>query len=373
MNNIKLDEMLQAFDEIQMPRTPFVLKNMVVDSKYTDEQRYAQCVLELSIAYDNLRMAELNVKKKTIEINRLDENDEMDALDIQVKQIEIEQMQRAMLGAIREFEFLYNYWQSFPIKFNRQELNNAQETEYTLRLQTQAKQDMFATGRISQGNQEGLRQLGFEVYPELDIARDVERRYLESGKVRILVAVPTIEKAENGLVCLEGLEFPTGAEIKLFNCWGRSVDDAYNHIVETALADKADYIVTIEDDTFPQKDAIVKLFELLKENPKSAVGAYYVKKEKSKQGVHIILKNGKRTQLKADGNVHEVYTLAMGCSIYPIEIFMKIPYPWFKTTSNLTQDSFFSQLARENGYKLLVDTSIKCIHKDRITGEEYTC
>lgn len=52
-------------------------------------------------------------------------------------------------------------------------------------------------------------------------------------------------------------------------------------------------------------------------------------------------------------------------------MFTKISYPWFKTTPNMTQDSFFSQLAREAGYKLLVDTNIKCKHIDRSTGKVY--
>ena len=42
------DEMLQAFEEIQMPRTPFALEKLVVGARFTQEQQYAQCVLELS-------------------------------------------------------------------------------------------------------------------------------------------------------------------------------------------------------------------------------------------------------------------------------------------------------------------------------------
>ncbi|MDP3955830.1 MAG: hypothetical protein Q8Q18_01120 [bacterium] len=368
---LKTKEMTVAFEEIQMARPPYVLKNMVVGSRHTPEQQYAQCVLELSIAYDNLRLAQCHLEEKDIDIEENNTPGRRGELEREVMHIEQEQLKRAMLGALREFECLYEMWEAFPQKYTRHDLDMAQPTEYKRRLEIQAQHDLNASGRISASNQEGLRQIGVTPYPQLDIGRSIEERYLEGGKSRILLAVPTEHKAEKGLLCIEGLEMPNGSEVKIFNSWGRSVDDSYNHIVQTALEDKADYIITIEDDTFPDKDALVRLMDVLKNNEDCAVGAWYPKREKSKQGVHIVLKNGKRQQMKCDGSLQEAYTMAMGCSIYPIEMFMKIPYPWFKTTANLSQDSFFSQLAREAGFKLLVDTSIKCKHIDRKTGEVF--
>ena len=367
--NENLTELVKAFDEIQMPRPPYVLEKMVVESKFTEEQRYAQCTLELSIAYDNLRTAQIGCELKEIEIEEITTPGRKGELEKEQKKIELEQTRRAMLGALREFEFLYKMWKKFPVKFTRKQLNEAQKEEYTKRLEVQAEQDMNATGRISQSNQEGLRHIGKVVYPTLDVARDVEKRYLEEGKSRVLLAVPTEFKAEKGLPCIDGIDIPSGSEIKIYNSYGRQVAEAYNDIVQTALEDQADFIITVEDDTFPQKDALIRLMELIRKNPKCAVGAWYPKKEESRQGVHIIQQNGKRRDLQDDGKIHEVYTMAMGCSIYPIEMFMQIPYPWFKTTAHLSQDSFFSQLAREAGYKLLVDTSIKCKHIDRVTGK----
>jgi len=366
-----LTKLQQAFIEIQMPRTPFALENFVVNSKFTDQQRYAQCVLELSIAYDNLRTVNLALEKKRLEIDAIDTTTRMGEIDKEMKEIEIEQTERAVVGAMREFDFLYDMWEKFPRKYTREDLNEAQQEEYTKMLETQAQHDLNAMGRISVGNQEGLRQLGKMTYPALDAVREVEKRFLEEGKSKILLAVATEEKAEKGLPCIDKLSIPSGSQVRLFNCWGRKIDEAYNHIIQTALEDKADYIITVEDDTFPPEDALVKLMDLIRKNEKTAVGAWYPKREKSLEGVPIIIKKGKRQYLPADGKIHEVYTLPMGCSIFPIEMFMEIPYPWFATTANLTQDSFFSQLAREHGWKLLVDTSIRCKHIDRVTGEVF--
>lgn len=201
-------------------------------------------------------------------------------------------------------------------------------------------------------------------------AIEVEKRFIREGKFNIFLAVAT-EHETSSLECLNGLCFPIGSETKAYHSFGRKIDDNYNNIVIEALEWNADYIITVEDDTFPPPDAIIKLVELVKKYPKSAIGGWYPKREEVLQGTTIILKNGKRQGLEPDGEIHEVYTLPMGCTIYPIEMFKEIASPWFITTEKLTQDSYFSQLARENGWKLLVDTSIRCKHVDRVTGKIY--
>jgi hypothetical protein len=81
--------------------------------------------------------------------------------------------------------------------------------------------------------------------------------------------------------------------------------------------------------------------------------------------------DGKRQALPADGQMHEVYTIPMGCTLFPMSVFLATEFPYFATTDNLTQDSFFSQKARDAGYSLIVDTSIRCKHIDVATGEVY--
>ena len=108
-------------------------------------------------------------------------------------------------------------------------------------------------------------------------------------------------------------------------------------------------------------------------------GDYFIKiiesVSKTEANVENICKkvdeNNKRGPLITDGEVHEVYTLPMGCSLYSMEVFYRIEQPWFETTECLTQDSFFSQKLRDAGYKLFCDTSIKCKHIDRVTSKVY--
>lgn len=185
----------------------------------------------------------------------------------------------------------------------------------------------------------------------------------------MLLVVATQEQAVDGLPCLDGLELPNNYQFKILNVHGRTIDDAYDYAVQEAIKDDADFMLTVEDDTFPQADAIVRLMQYAVNDPMGVYGAWYPKRTKTRQGTSIVLKDGKREFLDDDGQMHEVYTIPMGCTVYPMSLFYKVPRPWFVTTNVMTQDSFLSQLAREAGYKLYVDTAIKCKHIDRKTRE----
>lgn len=369
--NIQLhNDLIAAFDEIQMPRSEYELRKFVIESQDTQAKAYAHCVLELSNKYDALRLANIDVQIKEHEIEELEaKKDTVSMLEASKKKIELEQTNRARLGALREFEALYRIWQEFPKHYTRAEIDADQPDYWNKRIARQANSDMQSTGRVSSSNLDALRMIGKSSVPALDVVRDVEKRYLENGNVKILLCVATEEQAINGLPCLEGLDIPNNYQFKLLNVHGRTIDDAYDYAVQQAIQDDADYLFTIEDDTFPQSDAIVRLMQYAISNPLGVYGAWYPKRTKTRQGTAIVLKDGKREFLNDDGQMHEVYTIPMGCTVYPMSLFYKVPRPWFVTTNVMTQDSFISQLAREAGYKLYVDTSIKCKHIDRKTQE----
>jgi hypothetical protein len=366
----KVKEIEQAFLEIQQPRTDYVIEKFVIGQHDTLEQQYAQCVLEMQIKYDNIRRAILNKKKIEIKIKKLEEkNSDISIINVQLAKIDLEEQDRAMLGAVREFDALYKVFKSFPKQYTREDLNKNQEEYWTKRLARQANQDLQAYGRVGVGNIEALRQIGRASTPNLDHIREVEKKYLAVGDTKLLIVVPTWEKTDK-FPCLENLVIPSGMQVKYLNVYGREVGDAYNYAAQQACDDGADFMLTVEDDTFPPPDAILKLWELYqKQQEKCIVGAWYPKRSQVREGTPIILKDGKRRALQDDGEVHEVYTMPMGCTLIPINSFFQTDYPWFVTTPHLTQDSFFSQKTREAGYKLLVDTKIKCKHIDRETGE----
>ncbi len=392
-------EMEDAFDEIQQPRTPFVLQHFVVGEHDATPQQYAQCVLEMQIAYDNIRLADINAQKIGLEIAQFEVQDTpLCKLEIQEKRIHLEQQDRARLGALREFSALYVIWKSFGRTYTRGELDAGQEEYWVKRLTRQAMQGLNATGRISVGDQDALRMIGRTVLPALsesdqvqgrylqdtnpllprqssaeaslsneDIS-GVQQRYLAEGDIKIIIAVPTKEKATEGLQCIKGLETPGHTQIKIFNAWGKSVADNYNEAAMLAVSDGATYMLCVEDDTFPPTDALLKLLD----SGMDIIGAWYPKKTDVREGAPIELVDGVRRPMVQDGTIREAYTLTQGCTLIKVDVFKHMPYPWFVTTKHLTQDSFFSQRARDAGYKLWCDTAIICRHIDRETGREHS-
>ena len=203
-----VSELHHAFLEIQQPRTEFTLRHFVVGQHDTIEQQYAQCVLEMQIKYDNIRRALLSKKRIELEIKELEaKNTEIDLIDSEIKKIDLEAQDRAIIGAWREFQVLYKIWNEFPKKYTRQELDLAQPEYWQKRITRQANQDLIAMGRIQVGNQESLNQIGLSSTPELNHIRQIEKKYLENGDCKILIAVPTRTKAEK-LPVIENIIIP---------------------------------------------------------------------------------------------------------------------------------------------------------------------
>ena len=371
-----IEELEESFLAIQMPRSAYTIEKFVVGQHDTVEMQFCQCVLEIQIKVANLKRAKLGKRKIEIQIKELeDKGTEIDQIDADLKRIDLQEQNFAVLGAIRELEALYKIYQSFPKKYTREEIDNAQENYWKLRLERQAQQDLQATGRIGVGNSEALRQINLTGTPKLDHIREVEKKYLEVGDVKVLIVVPTREKAES-LPVLEKLSIPSGVQIKYLNVFGRSTADAYNDAIQTALEDNAHFLLTVEDDTFPPDDGFFKLLQRYREigDPKVVLGGYYVKKQENREGVHIQIVGGKRQALtlsNKDVGVYEVYTIAQGFTLFPMECFLQTEYPWTVTTAHLTQDSFLSQKLRDKGFKLLVDGDIKCRHLDVTSGKYY--
>jgi len=69
-----------------------------------------------------------------------------------------------------------------------------------------------------------------------------------------------------------------------------------------------------------------------------------------------------------DGEIVEVDATGTGCILFNMEVFKKIPYPWFQfykeptTGAVVGEDIGFCQKLKEAGYKIFVDTSVPSDH-----------
>lgn len=404
-------ELLEDFDAIQMARTPEVLKRFVVGAQAMDHpaQGWAQCVLELQIKYDDIRRAKINAELIQLDIDELEkENTSKSLLNAKLKRIDLEAQDRAMLGAVREFQSLYAIYKNYGKRYSRDELNATQVEYWQNRLTRQALQEQQSRQLgIGPGNLEALREIDLSplslpsptealklsagsriddiiktedrflatpaAEPVTNDVADVQRRYLETGKQRMLIVTLTASETQPETVpALERpYSIPATVERRRHCIHGMTIDRGYTEAVLQAIRDGATHLMCIEDDTFPPLDAIERLLA----HDKDIVCGWYPKRQPgSRVGVPIVLENGKRKTLDNPDDTNglvELYTAPMGCTLIKTDVFQHIEMPWFVTTGQLTQDSFFSQKARDAGYMLWCDTSIRCEHRDRETGVVY--
>lgn len=405
--HVQQQELLEDFDAIQMARTPEVLKRFVVGAHAKDHpaQGWAQCVLEMQLKYDNIRRAKINAELIQLEIDELEkENTTKSRLNAQLKRIDLESQDRAMLGAIREFHSLYEIYKNYGKRYSREELNASQLEYWQNRLIRQAVQDQQSRQfGIGAGNLEALREIEisplslpspvdavklatktpigdilrtedrFLAIPAANIINNVQNRYLETGKQRVLIVTLTASETQPDVVpALERpYTIPGTVERRRHCIHGMTIDRGYTEAVLQAMRDEATHLMCIEDDTFPPLDAIERLLA----HDTDIVCGWYPKRQPGRRvGVPIVLQHDKRQTLddpEVTNGLVELYTVPMGCTLIKTDVFRHIEMPWFVTTGQLSQDSFFSQKARDAGYTLWCDTSIRCEHRDRDTGIVY--
>jgi hypothetical protein len=159
--NNKQHPIFDAIQEIQQPRSKFQLENFVLNQHDTDEMKYYQCVLELQNLITSYRKAELEREKLKIEILRLESSsDEIDNLDAKIKQIDLDNLDITMFGAKREIELLAEFWQSFPIKYTREQIEINQRDYWTKRLTRQAEAQAIGSGKIDWAQIDSMNQAG---------------------------------------------------------------------------------------------------------------------------------------------------------------------------------------------------------------------
>ena len=150
-----------AIAEIQQPRSRYQLEAFVVGQHDTPEMRYYQCLLEINDLVYKYRLAQIAVRKAEIEVARLRATgDEIDELDAQEKEIGLEQTRLAMIGCERELGHLIELWQSFPIKYSREQIEQAQPDYWRARLTRQAEMQAIGQGTVDWAQIDALRQAG---------------------------------------------------------------------------------------------------------------------------------------------------------------------------------------------------------------------
>lgn len=184
---------------------------------------------------------------------------------------------------------------------------------------------------------------------------------------------------------------------------GMEVGDAYNRTIAAILADpnlsKFKYVMTMEDDNLPPADAHIRLCESIELGYDGVSGIYFTKgagrypmaygdpaKFKETGQLDFMPRDWKQAFL--ENHLVPVNGIAMGCSLYRMDLFREIPSPWFVTVNDIvdvrkpdggqsrgpsayTQDLSFCENATRMGKTFAVDFRVKVGHLDVSTGIVY--
>jgi hypothetical protein len=165
---------------------------------------------------------------------------------------------------------------------------------------------------------------------------------------------------------------------------GMEVGEAYSQAIEQIMAhpelSKWEYLLTVEHDNLVPSDGLLKLLEQMEAHPElSCIGGLYW--TKGEHGCPQIWGDPKDPVMNfrpqppdLNGGLVECCGTGMGFNLWRLKMFKdkNLRKPWFKTEKNAggvaTQDLFFWQDARKNGYRCAIDCSVKVGHLDSSTG-----
>lgn len=147
-------ELMGSIDAINQSRSNYQIERFVVGEHATVERQFMQCVLELQTKLSNIKKGRIQLRKLNKKLASEQDDDEKELISIDIEDLEL-----SLKSQMREAGTLYAIYTSMP-KFTYQELQQAEEKYWTLRLAKQAQLDVESTGRISVGNLDALRMAG---------------------------------------------------------------------------------------------------------------------------------------------------------------------------------------------------------------------
>ncbi len=214
----------------------------------------------------------------------------------------------------------------------------------------------------------------------LEAARDRLTRGQSYKDLSTVCIIPIIRKLDHIPVqAWMNLASPMNQKfIRLF-IPNKEVADAYNVGVEMILANpelsKWKYLLTMEHDNCPPPDGLLKLYESM-DKFDAVGGLYWVKGENGQPMIYgdpEVLPANFIPQLPRVDTIQRCNGLGMGFTLFKLDMFKKIPKPWFRTLQEYqpgqgmraaTQDLFFFQNAAPHGYRFACDTRCRVGHWD---------
>jgi hypothetical protein len=155
-------DLIKYADSTIIPsRSRYQLQNFVIGKHDTNPMRWRQILLEAQQLAYNIRMAELDIQRKQIEIERLlATGDPIDEIEAEEKRIGIIMTERALKAAELEFSWLQEAATETGA-YTLKEIEEDQPRYWEARLLRQAEIEQLATRNgVSSGNLESMNSAG---------------------------------------------------------------------------------------------------------------------------------------------------------------------------------------------------------------------
>lgn len=189
-----------------------------------------------------------------------------------------------------------------------------------------------------------------------------------SGKPKVCVAIPhtglfPAEWVEKMYVPLKLADPSIDKIFRLSR--GSPLPAARTLMVREALKENCTHVFFVDSDVITEENPNVVLRALLECDVPIVSGLYRVKKKEGYTwGMWKKVKGGYVPVAQWTGNWIKVDAIPLGLCLIKTEVFRRIPEPWFywEDPEGLSEDFYFSELAKKYGYELYVFTDIRAHH-----------
>ena len=140
-----------ATDYVVRERSDYQLRHFVIGQHDTPQMRYRQILIEIKSLVTKIRLAELDLKKNRIKLDRLGD-DPLDLIKAEKLQLGMAVTADALEAARRELDFLLKLAEEYP-QYTPQDIEDNQQEYWEARLNRQANIDrMSVTEQVSAAN-----------------------------------------------------------------------------------------------------------------------------------------------------------------------------------------------------------------------------
>ena len=189
---------------------------------------------------------------------------------------------------------------------------------------------------------------------------------------RVEIAIATLHRPGDTEWLSEEFYLPGGKnyiKIQLECPSGDLIGEYRNRIVRDALSLGCTHLFFVDDDLLVTNDALQRLYA----HDLDVVGFRYCKKEPLPRCASMIKVGESYEPAPSSPDLLEIdWSLTAGGTLYRMDVFRKLEYPWFVSSAKGTEDTYFCARLREHGLKAYLDNTLTAGHMDKKTRKIYT-